>query len=501
MSNVFPFIARMTMKGDWSSGERARLLRMAEHLSGGPDEVDVAFGRTDEGDPWCVVLDPMGEVLVHVARVGGRFIIHHMVDGAFEEGSDFLATLHKFMGPGWVDEEPEDVVVQLNVQGRKGQTLTALIIATTFFYATAGATDFHDIGGSSDTGGDGAAEPTTLAAVLDLFIAHDKAKVAVAAAIAAASDTNAEAPLLQTAAQHHDAPPVPDALQVAAAAAEAPPPAGPDLAPPPAPAGGPVRHSLEVAWMLAGYEKVVGTDGHDVLVGGPGPSLILAGLGDDYLHGGGAGPGEVDLLDGGAGNDTIVMAANTIAVGGPGADTFIVSKPAAPDADKAAAASNASSEPGMASAGFAPAGEAAMAARPSDANEAKSAAGAKVEGGEVSFGVVLDYNQAEGDQIKSANGNLVVVVSSAPTSDVLADLRGAAILQGLAAVPGDKLSLDIDGDGVADGVLFVGRVGQSLIVTLASLTEMLTAEDDADTDAADAPSFIGLTPLADLELF
>jgi hypothetical protein len=421
MENVLPFITRLAARGDWSSGERARLIRMAEHLAGDADDLDIAFGRTDEGDPWCVVVDATGDVLVHVARVGGRFIVHQALGDVWEEGADLLAVLRSYLGAAWVEDPAEQVVVKLDPEARKsGQGFTALIIATAFYYATAAASD-PEVRHAPVHSDDDPGVRETAHQLIEALATPEARPEAHAALAARAAAADGEA--LQAAAPVHAPEAAHPALELAAAAA-AVEIAAATLPAPEAPQPMQVA-KLDFSLLVpARYERIVGTEGADELVGGPGATVIVAGGGDDKLDGGGAPAGAVDLLDGGPGDDTIVLGANTIAKGGSGADTFVVSKPA--DA-------------------------------PPSANN--------------SLGIVLDLNRAEGDAIKSAQGGDVTVVATAPTADALAEVR--SLLPGLngVAAAGEELTIDIDGDGQADGVLLVVHVAGQIVFSLAPIDD------------------------------
>lgn len=83
----------------WTEDETAELNRLARAVVGGGDPrgraapVEVESGLSDAGDPWFVVSAPRtGEVLVHVARIEGRFVLHRMADDLLEEAHD-LRTL------------------------------------------------------------------------------------------------------------------------------------------------------------------------------------------------------------------------------------------------------------------------------------------------------------------------------------------------------------------------------------------------------------------------
>lgn len=78
-----------------------------------------------------------------------------------------------------------------------------------------------------------------------------------------------------------------------------------------------------------GNDSLTGGDGDDSILGGTGADELLGGAGDDTLEGGdGAdiltGGTGADSLVGGAGNDTIEVAQGDIAEGGAGDDTFVL---------------------------------------------------------------------------------------------------------------------------------------------------------------------------------
>ncbi|MBJ7413321.1 MAG: hypothetical protein JHD15_23595, partial [Phenylobacterium sp.] len=68
---------------------------------------------------------------------------------------------------------------------------------------------------------------------------------------------------------------------------------------------------------------IVGTGGDDQLTGTAADERIVGGAGNDTLNGGGG----HDLLIGGAGDDRIELAEGATAVGGEGADTFVIQAP------------------------------------------------------------------------------------------------------------------------------------------------------------------------------
>jgi hypothetical protein len=130
VGQILPFFARVSARADWSGEERARLAELAERYSAAGVRVEVIYGATEEGDPWCVVKDEAEDVLIHVARIGDTFVVHYALDDALRQGQDLRSVLNERLGR---DGRPE-VVVPFS---RQAQNLLALILAAGFFYETA----------------------------------------------------------------------------------------------------------------------------------------------------------------------------------------------------------------------------------------------------------------------------------------------------------------------------------------------------------------------------
>ncbi len=115
------------------------------------------YGATDDGDPWCVVKDANEEVLVHVARIGSKFVVHFAAQDTLDEGSDLPSALSSRLGDMHFDAQGHggDVVVPFSLAGRQAQSILALIVATAFFYETRDAlpatADEHDLTPPSDS--------------------------------------------------------------------------------------------------------------------------------------------------------------------------------------------------------------------------------------------------------------------------------------------------------------------------------------------------------------
>ncbi|MDO8381219.1 hypothetical protein [Phenylobacterium sp.] len=407
MSNVVPFTQRPDT-GGWTAGERAKLSELADRLAAEGIHVRVVYGSTDAGDPWCVITDENDEVLVHVARIDGQFVIHDAAADAVEAGDTLWTAFDRLLGEGWREAEGQVVVP---MAARQAQTLMALVVAAAFFDMTAQAHDAPDLGAPHDTP----------AEVLAAFIA--------AATLAAPS---AEAQEHQRF-ERNAAPAETDGPRGSSAnLTDAPAPRAPDEAPAPkaepgaeAAAGPADSDAVRVAESdplqgAQGGQTLRGGDGDDLLTGGAGNDSLnggagadhlIGGDGNDTLSGGGAGSTQVDLLEGGAGNDRIELGQNVVAVGGAGDDTFVIAPPA-----------------------------------PDEGPPQQHA-----------LGVILDFTA--GDRLADGAGRLIHILNAIRQDDVLSGLRGFTGHLPPPALPGFRVEVDVNGDNQADGFVMVAGTG------------------------------------------
>lgn len=403
MSNIVPFIPRAA-GGDWTAGERERLAELAGKLTSDGAHVDAAYGVSDAGDPWCVITDDDEEVLIHVARIDGQFVIHDAAADAVQAEDTLWSAFERLMGPGWRGAGDDGTVVPL----RQAQSVLALVAALLFVSELAHLADHTPHDAAPD-----APHPAAGMEVAALTApgAHDGTIASAIAQVQASEDSS------------------PRRQALIARSAETPVETGsPQAAPPPAPASSPVLHEPAAPMALAEAAPVVepgrllvAGNGGESLIGGTGGDHLVGGTGNDTLVGGGARPGEIDLLEGGTGDDRIVLGARTVAVGGEGHDVFVV---------------------------------------PTLAPEPKVAGS---EAGTVATaGVILDFTA--GDHIElSATGAIVSVTANV---DVLSGLHGFTSLSRQPVTPGVTVGIDLDGDGRADTYLFVAGSGtSSLTVT------------------------------------
>ncbi|MCI3132929.1 hypothetical protein [Phenylobacterium aquaticum] len=400
MSNIVPFVPKPP-DGDWTSGERARLGELAERLAARGTRVKAAYGVSDQGDPWCVIQDDEDEVLIHIARIDGAFVIHDAAIDAVQETDSLWSAMARLLGQAWKDGS---TVIPLDL--RQAQALLALIMAAVFVRQAihdgqmAAAHGGHDLGFEPDPAGAPPQDPTHGAAP---HAPDAHAPEMRPDQVARADDSPAEVhrrDLGDT--QPDEGPRAPATGSVVALAAAAAPQLAVAQAPQPA------------------HPEVAGL----VLTGGPGADHLIGGTGADTLSGGGIGAGRIDLLEGRGGNDRIEMAAGVVARGGPGADTFVLSGRTGSQA------------------GFSAAFDKSMAA-----------------GGATSDGVILDFGA--GDHLVFANGAAAVIVSVTATKDVLSGLHDATILGHTAETPGVRVGIDLDGDGREDVYVMVAGPGAS----------------------------------------
>lgn len=429
---------------DWSPNERGLLMLLTQQLASTYGEVDGVFGQTDSGDPWYVVTDASQDVLVHVARIDGQFVVHDAAVDMFHQVGSLWGALRQMLASN-VDDQ-SGVVVAFNPSSREAQSFLSLVIAIGLYLelrgvevGEAGPLNFENLPRVDDTAIEGVA--SKLIAALNLEA--DRTQGHSPGSMVAAGETASVTPPVKSATLQGVVVEAPAQAQdglgsVSAAHAAEAAPSTPFLshasssAPVAQPHDEETREGqFEIATVggnlaasgagLAGAKYVMtGAAGADTLKGTAQGDVIAAGAGNDHIDGGGAPKGQVDRIDGGAGDDTIVMNARVVASGSAGADTFLIS-----------------------------------------ANEPTDKAGALL-------GVVLDFSAVKGDHLAVMGSGQVTVVSTAAISDVLA-AQGAVLGENTAAqvpdvtqaVSGARVGFDVNGDGHEDVFILLGGASVS----------------------------------------
>lgn len=434
MTNVIPFTPRANADGGWSAAERARLAELADRLSAAEGiKVEAVYGVTDEGDPWCVIKDENEEVLVHVARIDGQFVIHDAAADAVQEDESLWTACDRLLGEAWRDPR-EEVVVPLS--HRQAQSVIALALAVAFIHevreAEAAVEPQHDIAPVEAAAGVSiaslAAPPPASAdqprqeLLAPQNLQAQKAGGAGPGEVAPAPEAEAQAANSSEAATNADAD---------APAQVAQPPAQEAISLTPAEEAEP---SAQVLQGTAGADTLQGGDGRDEihggagddsLNGGDGGDALMGGSGADTLDGGAAGPDEIDVLDGGEGDDQIILGGQVVATGGEGADTFVIT--ARPAAD------------GL-------------------------------------LGVIKDFAAERGDRFVFQNGKPFTPIAETEVTDK-PDVPGfdfGATSTGQ-LFNGRQVWIDLDGDGIADGHLLIA--GRTPPLTAGSMAPDHSATD------------------------
>jgi hypothetical protein len=81
---------------DWTAFEKIQLESLMDCLPARA-AADLAFGVTDAGDPWCAVMNVDGDVVMHVARIQGRFFVHSTVQPFVADARDLPSAVAPFV--------------------------------------------------------------------------------------------------------------------------------------------------------------------------------------------------------------------------------------------------------------------------------------------------------------------------------------------------------------------------------------------------------------------
>lgn len=93
---------KQRISGDWSVVERLHLDQLVSMLPATLAQ-DIEFGVSDAGDPWCAVMNGEGEVVLHVARIEGRFFVHSTVEPFVADSNDLPSAIAPFVGDSFLE--------------------------------------------------------------------------------------------------------------------------------------------------------------------------------------------------------------------------------------------------------------------------------------------------------------------------------------------------------------------------------------------------------------
>ncbi|WP_269713759.1 hypothetical protein [Caulobacter sp. NIBR2454] len=418
MGDVVQFVRAAERIGDWSTREKAELLRLRADLAQSGLPFETASGVSDDGAPWFIVFRPdTDEVLIHVARIKGAFVVHQADRDIVSEGADLRSLVERMLGVS-SDRAPA---------ARREFPLPALVLAVL-------AADFFL------SAQDAEAAPAAAKAMEPTNAVEPAPREQGAPAEAAHRPADRPEHTFRPLNPHQVVQPLIESAPVELVMTDrdaAPTPAPVSVARPlPAPqqeashASSSQTPAIEADQILvggAGDDLLSGGGGNDYLYGGSGDDVLEGGAGDDYLDGGEG----ADILRGGEGNDTLVVSVGDTAEGGEGADIFVLSTELVAEIHQQL-----------------------------------------IAGVQVSLNSwILDFNAAEGDVIQVANGDAFTTGGSITVSDKelqtgsLGELTTTPIGGGFYGASG--VLVDADDNGEMD-LMFTLEEGQVQVTLVGS---------------------------------
>lgn len=304
MGTVLSFASRILGSGQWTASERSRLEALTERFLGPSENVQVVFGATDDGAPWCALTNADDEVLVHVARLADQFLVHFVAEDVMTSGANLREALDQ-----WLSPEPERVgVVVPFSRAHSGASALVLLAVVTFLEDQLRLV-------APDLAIGGALAPMDLFDAASAALSQmDAAGNPKAGALASAADPSTDGAGSQAAAT---------LASIDAGAGRAASGARSAESPEAALSTGLAKPEIQTVPAEGGPQELRGGDGDDSLTGSLRAERLVGGPGNDLLVGGGG----RDTLDGGFGNDRIVLSSDSVAHGGQGGDTFVITAP------------------------------------------------------------------------------------------------------------------------------------------------------------------------------
>lgn len=160
--------AQRRLDGRWANDELAECYRVVAILADHGMAVSIETGASDEGDPWAVFIrDDSQDVIIHLARIGGRFIVSSVACPVTLQGATLRSVLEEA-----VRTQPLVVPRTSSSDGRgvlflHPIVLLAAFIATAFVFASQTAPAFA---GERDAAGSDEADLSAAEADHVLFI-------------------------------------------------------------------------------------------------------------------------------------------------------------------------------------------------------------------------------------------------------------------------------------------------------------------------------------------
>ena len=166
-ANVVPLKRLFRRSWDWSPRELAEFYRVESALIQAGLKIDTERGLSDEGDPWFAFCRPDdGEVIVHIARIGGVYILAGPSYDGIASGGDIAALVRDLVTRHPLIQTRGDNPRQGSKIFLHPAALLIAVVATAFFKSTEARAlaDDHKSGGGDGRGGGVAVRPENVAA-------------------------------------------------------------------------------------------------------------------------------------------------------------------------------------------------------------------------------------------------------------------------------------------------------------------------------------------------
>ena len=155
-ANVVQLERMFRRSWDWSSREMAEFYRVESALIQAGLKIESERGVSDEGDPWFAFCRPDdSEVIVHIARIGGIYILAGPSYDGIASGSDIGALVRDLVTRHPLIQMRGNSAGQASKIFLHPAALLIAVVATAFFKSTEARalTDEHKSAGDSRGGG------------------------------------------------------------------------------------------------------------------------------------------------------------------------------------------------------------------------------------------------------------------------------------------------------------------------------------------------------------
>lgn len=125
---LFTAGAEKRLKRDWSNQDLAELYRVESALAQAGIHIETERGTSDEGDPWFVFChSDSGDVIVHFARIDGRYVIAAPILARPLKGPDLTTIVRRFVTDNPLSIPSSNTTLQGNVILHPAALLTIFV--------------------------------------------------------------------------------------------------------------------------------------------------------------------------------------------------------------------------------------------------------------------------------------------------------------------------------------------------------------------------------------